>query len=117
MLIRRQDKGTLWGSAAPLPGMRVCLQHLHPMSLVSIIPGLSPPHCCEQTSFQLGARTLESAGTLAISLFSHASSLKSMRLNNEGTGDPREEESPRWAIFQRRDAAHRHEAGPLRASN
>lgn len=99
MLIRGQDKGALWGSAAPLPGMRICLQLLHPMNLVSITPGLSPLRCCEQKPFQISACALESAGTLVISLSSHASSLKSVRLNNEGTGDPREEASPCWAIF------------------
>lgn len=110
MLIRGQDKGALRGSAALLPRMKVCLQRLHPMSPVSITPGLSPPHFCEQRLFQLSARASESAGALVISLSSHASSLKSVRLNNEGTGDPREEENPRWATFQRRDAARGREA-------
>ena len=41
MLLRGQDKGARWGSAAPLPGMRVCLQCLHPVNLMSITPALS----------------------------------------------------------------------------
>lgn len=75
-------------------------------------PGLSPPHCHEQRPFQLGACTSESAGTLVISLSSHASSLKSVRLNNEGTGDLREEESPCRAIFRRRDVHVGTQQGP-----
>lgn len=75
-------------------------------------PGLSPPHCREQRPSQLSACASESAGTLVISLSSHASSLKSVRLNNEGTGDLREEESPRWAIFRRRDVHMGTRQGP-----
>lgn len=33
------------------------------------------------------------------------------------TGDPGEDESPCWAMFWRRDAAHRHEAVPVHASS
>lgn len=107
MLVREQDEGAQWGSAAPLPGVRVSLQRLHSVSLVSIIPSVSPPPCGEHRPFQLSACPSESIGTLVISLPSHASSLKGVRSTNEGTGDPKEEESPRWAVFWRRGATHR----------
>lgn len=53
MLMREQDKGAQWVLAAPLPPMRVSLQCLHSVSLVSITLALSPPPCGAHRPFQL----------------------------------------------------------------